>query len=152
MAAKSTPEATPDTTAMVTLKENLESVRHFNALVYRDALAFSAAAKRSNMTVSRHPDLTQRRSRRAALRLGRRLIKTIETHGGRIATAYLWQVVLLVTCVEAYLHDVLAAAARIDPSLIGPADAAARSTDGPDEPSPEEHWAGRSMRYKGVRS
>lgn len=134
---------------MVTLKENLKSVRHFNALVHRDALTFRAAAKRASTTVARHPDLTRPRSRRAVLRSGGRLIKTIETHGGRITTMYLWEVVLLVTCVEAYLHDALAAAARIDPSLMGPA--AARSAAGPDEPSPEDNWADRWMRYKGPK-
>src|SRR5207247_11316116 len=33
-------------------------------------------------------------------------------------TASLWQVVMLVTCVEAYLQDVLSAAARADPDLM----------------------------------
>jgi hypothetical protein len=36
----------------------------------------------------------------------------------RYRTATLWQVVMLVTCVEAYLQDVLAAAASVDPEFM----------------------------------
>lgn len=36
----------------------------------------------------------------------------------KIATTTLWQVVILVTCAEAYLHDILADAAGVDESLM----------------------------------
>jgi hypothetical protein len=36
----------------------------------------------------------------------------------RLNTTMLWQVVMLVTCIEAYLQDLLAAAASVDPELM----------------------------------
>jgi hypothetical protein len=47
-----------------------------------------------------------------------RYIKTRQTGRERMATATLWQVVMLVTCVEAYLQDLLAIAASVDPKLM----------------------------------
>jgi len=48
----------------------------------------------------------------------RRFDKTLTKRLARMGTIRLWQVVVLVTCVEAYLQDVLSAAARVDPTLM----------------------------------
>lgn len=104
---------------MVALQDNLESVRHFTALAHREALALHAAAKRQHTRWStRHPDLTQKRVRRATMGSLQRFNKTLTERIARMATTRQWQVVVLVTCVEAYLQDVLSAAARVDPTLM----------------------------------
>ncbi|HSL04332.1 MAG TPA: hypothetical protein VK901_12455 [Nitrospiraceae bacterium] len=46
-----------------------------------------------------------------------------------MATAMLWQVVMLVTCVEAYLQDLLAIAASVDPKLMDKSQQLAPYTD-----------------------
>ena len=46
-----------------------------------------------------------------------------------MATTRQWQVVVLVTCVEAYLQDVLSAAARLDPTLMAKSDQQAPYAD-----------------------
>lgn len=51
-------------------------------------------------------------------RLCDRYKKTSQTVDERLATAMLWQVVMLVTCVEAYLQDLLAIAASVDPKVM----------------------------------
>jgi len=47
-----------------------------------------------------------------------RLCKTTLDRIDRFQTLTLWQVVMLVTCVEAYLENMLAAAASMDPELM----------------------------------
>jgi hypothetical protein len=47
-----------------------------------------------------------------------RLLKTLKVRREGLQTITLWQVVMLVTCVEAYLQDVLTAAASVDPELM----------------------------------
>jgi hypothetical protein len=103
---------------MGALRDNLESVRHFTALGYREALAVRSAAKRQHTKMARQPDLTQKRVRRATLASLRRFNKTLDLHIARMATTRQWKVVVLVTCVEAYLQDVLSAAARVEPTLM----------------------------------
>jgi hypothetical protein len=48
---------------------------------------------------------------------------------GRVEIVTLWQVVMLVTCVEAYLQDVLSAAASVDPDLMSKSEHVARYAD-----------------------
>jgi hypothetical protein len=72
--------------------------------------------------MAKRPDLTQKRVRRVTLDALRRFNKTLEVRIARMATTRLWQVVVLVTCVEAYLQDVLSAAARVDPTLMAKSD------------------------------
>ena len=55
----------------------------------------------------------------------------------RLEKVTLWQVVILVTCVEAYLQDVLSAAASADPNLIGKSEPAAPYADVVSAPSLE---------------
>jgi hypothetical protein len=47
-----------------------------------------------------------------------RFSKTFHTRLERYGTVNLWQVVMLVTCVEAYLQDLLSAAASVGPELM----------------------------------
>jgi hypothetical protein len=114
---------------MVTLRDNLQSVRHFTALGHREALALRSAAKRQHSRMAKQPDLTQKRVRRATLDSLRRFSKTLDVHIARMATTRLWQVVVLVTCVEAYLQDVLSAAVRVDPTLMAASGLQARYAD-----------------------
>jgi hypothetical protein len=142
---------------MAALNENLKSVRHFIALAHREVLALHAAAKRQHTSWStRQPDLTQKRVRRATLDALRRFSKTLDVRIARMATTRLWQVVVMVTCVEAYLQDVLAAAARVDPTLMSQSKQRARYADVLEASSLEalasalrERWAGRWVRRGG---
>jgi hypothetical protein len=47
----------------------------------------------------------------------------------RFATASLWQVVMLVTCVECYLKDILATAAKVDSQLMSRSEQVVRCAD-----------------------
>lgn len=114
---------------MVALNENLRSVGHFSALAYRDALALHSAAKRIHTRMARSPDLTQSRERRALVRSLRRFTATLQARSDRMGTTRLWQVVVLATCVEAYLQDVLSAAARVAPTLMAASGLQARYAD-----------------------
>ncbi|HUP37182.1 MAG TPA: hypothetical protein VNC82_17245 [Candidatus Limnocylindria bacterium] len=124
---------------MVALQDNLETVRHFTALPHRESLAPHAAAKHQHTQwTTRQPDLTQKRERRATLGSLKRFNKTIEVRVARMATMRLWQVVVLVTCVEAYLQDVLSAAARVGPTLMAKSDQQASYADTLAATTPED--------------
>jgi hypothetical protein len=63
----------------------------------------------------------QGQAKRVLAKLARSLntfSKTFDTRIERFQTITLWQVVMLVTCVEAYLQDVLSAAASVAPELM----------------------------------
>jgi hypothetical protein len=53
----------------------------------------------------------------------------METRLDRYQTLTLWQIVMSVTCVEAYLQDVLIAAASIDPELMSKSEQSAPYAD-----------------------
>ena len=58
-----------------------------------------------------------------------RLGESVEATTAAMQTLSLWQVVILVTCVEAYLQDVLIAAARIDPVYMKTSEQQAQYSD-----------------------
>jgi hypothetical protein len=55
--------------------------------------------------------------------------RTLKTRVDRIQTITRWQVVMMVTCVEAYLQDVLSTAASVDPELMSKSEQRARYAD-----------------------
>ena len=82
----------------------------------REISAVKTAAMRRHMTPI--GDLTKRTERAKTVRSFRRFNATLRMRLDRFNTAMLWQVVILVTCIEAYLQDLLAAAASVDPELM----------------------------------
>jgi hypothetical protein len=89
----------------------------------REIAAMAAALKRAQRTVDK---LTNRGenvvvAKTAAKRLARSMtgfLKLMSVGAERISSSTPWQTVMLVTCVETYLQDVLADAAHVDPSLM----------------------------------
>jgi hypothetical protein len=63
-------------------------------------------------------DLTAKGKAAKLVRSADRYAKTLQGRIERFGTIKLWQVVTLVTCVEAYLQDLLSAAASVDPELM----------------------------------
>jgi hypothetical protein len=108
----------PHTRAWLTLEQNLDNIDHMLALGRRELLLLNAATTRIHQRLGKRPDLTERTARTKLLRSLRRYTKTAQTRVERFGTATLWQVVILVTCVEAYLQDLLSSAASVDPELM----------------------------------
>src|SRR5260370_28844440 len=120
-----TPVPTPHTTAFLAFEDNLDSIKHMLTLGYREAVALKAQASR--LTVPK--DLSTKPVQAKLVRSIKRFTKTLETRIGRIQTITLWQVVMMVTCVEAYLQDVLSTAASVDPELMSKSEQVARYAD-----------------------
>ena len=125
----------PHTKAWTAFEQNLDSILHMLALTRRELAAIKTATTRFATSVTRmttevarlktlvgnSPDLPVRPLETAVTKLTRsseRYNRTLQTGRERMATATLWQVVMLVTCVEAYLQDLLAIAASVDPKLM----------------------------------
>jgi hypothetical protein len=107
---------TPHTKAWMTFDQNLKIVNHMEKIEGREIAAVHTAAMRRSKTlpgaiakakgnVKRLLSL-QRRTTRLKARLDARLAE--------LGTPRLWHVVMLVTCIEAYLQDVLVDAATVD--------------------------------------
>jgi hypothetical protein len=121
---------TPQTRAMLALVENLDSIRHMLKLSTHEVVMLAAQTRRLTTIVGNECDLAkthwvtkpqQTQAKRVLAKLMRslnRFNKTFKTRIERFQTLTLWQVVMLVTCVEAYLQDVLTTAACIDPELM----------------------------------
>ena len=111
---------TPHTRAWLAFEENLDSIGHLLALGSREAVALKAQATRLRTftaTLSGKSLLTKP-GRAKVVRWLNRIVKTLKTSGGRMQTITRWQVVMMVTCIEAYLQDVLSTAASLDPELM----------------------------------
>jgi hypothetical protein len=115
-AKSSTSGSIVHTEAWRTLGHNLEAVSHMLAWQHREAIALRATAKR--MAAKTIPDLTTKSGRAKLMHSAKRFRKTLDAGIKRSDTARLWSVVILVTCVEAYLQDVLSIAASVDPKLM----------------------------------
>src|SRR5439155_20909714 len=104
------------TKAWMALERNLKSVSHMSTLSLREiALLKTAAARMSKTHIG---DLSKGTERAKLVRSLKRFNTTIQLRRERCETATLWQVVMLVTCVEAYLQDLLATAASVDPAFM----------------------------------
>ncbi len=117
MPAKSTkPESTPHTNAWLAFEQNLDSISHMVYLGGREIRLLKAEATRlSNLEIG---DLTKKANEAKLIRSIKRFSKTTQARLERYGTVNLWQVVMLVTCIEAYLQDLLSIAASVDPELM----------------------------------
>ena len=121
------------TKAWTAFEQNLDSIRHLSALNRRELAAIKTATTRwatSHTTeVTRLKTLAGNSPSLPAGPLDAALTKLLRSTEGlwtrtlqpgfeRLGTAHLWQVVMLVTCVEAYLQDLLAIAASVDPKFM----------------------------------
>jgi hypothetical protein len=109
-------EPTPHTKAWMTLDQNLKNVTHMVALGGREIAALHTAAKRHSKTLP--GDLTKAKERAKLVRSMKRFTATLQLRVDRFGTATLWQVVMLVTCIEAYLQDLLVDAAAVDAAFM----------------------------------
>lgn len=133
MATMSAPE--PHTKAWVAFEQNLDNIAHMLVLGRRERVFIKTATTRLKTAVTRmttevtrlktlagkSPDLPLLPLEKAVAKLTRsseRYKRASQTGRERLETANLWQVVILVTCVEAYLQDLLAIAASVDPKLM----------------------------------
>ena len=126
----STPVPTAQTRAMLAFEQNLDSIMHMLELSHHEIAMLGAQTTRSRTFVGKQcglakmhlatkPGLGQVKRVLATLeRSINTLNKTFDIRIQRFNTLMLWQVVMLVTCVEAYLQDVLTAAASVDPQLM----------------------------------
>ena len=131
---------------MLALWTNLDSITQMQALSGHELVMLAAQAARSRSFVGKacalvnthlvakpgllKPKLVQ--ATRAITRISRsvdRLARTVDTRIARFQTITLWQVVMLVTCVEAYLQDVLTAAASVGPELMSKSEQQASYAD-----------------------
>jgi hypothetical protein len=124
---KETPK--PHTSAWMAFEQNLGSISHMLALSHREAVRLKRQAVRTTGLFTPTPDLTAALTKKKLLRSLKRFLKTVSTGIERFQTISLWQIVMLVTCVEAYLQDVLAAAAAVDPQLMHNSEQHARYPD-----------------------
>jgi hypothetical protein len=103
---------------MMELGKNLASITYMLEVSHREVALMSAQATRVVTFVKERSDLATKPGQTKLVRSLNRLSKTLQVRIERFHTITLWQVVMLVTCVEAYLQDVLAAAASGDPELM----------------------------------
>ena len=104
--------------AWLTFEQNLTMVGHLVDLGGREIRLVKAQAARVKKFLAELGDLRTKQNLAKAVRSVGRLSKTIQPRIERHATTNLWNVVMLVTCVEAYLQDVLSAAAGVGPELV----------------------------------
>jgi len=131
VAATSPPKAAPHSGAYLAFEQNLDFIAVLLVLRHREVAAAKAAAGRyrANLKKLTKQDLTNKKKALKKLTNATRWSqKTHETMMGRVEIVTLWQVVILVTCVEAYLQDVLSAAASVDPDLMSKSEHVARSS------------------------
>lgn len=108
----------PHTAAYRAFECNLEGIMHLQKLSLHEMVMVKSQAERLTTGIKRGLDLTKKSTQAKLVRSLNRFTKTLNTRIGRFHTLTLWQIVMLVTCVEAYLQDVLTAAAKVDPELM----------------------------------
>jgi hypothetical protein len=109
------------TQAWVTYERNLDTIRHMAALQVRELSAITATVLRLSKSLKKGVAKGHTSTNATFRRLARsvnRLTAEAEIGMARVNDAALWQVVMLVTCVETYLQDVLSIAASVDPALM----------------------------------
>lgn len=110
------PTSEPKTRPLAALERNTESVTAFLAMQSRETAAMGAVVAR--ISAKTIPDLSTKPGRQRYVRRIRRFRKKLDRYIERTSPAKLWTIVMLVTCVEAYLQDVLSAAACADRKLL----------------------------------
>ena len=124
-------EPTPHTKAWMTLDQNLTIISHMLDFVAREIAAIKPLSGRLNKT-SKRPStsgLPKGPERAKLVRSLKRYSVTLGLQLARRDTATLWQVVMLVTCVEAYLQDVLVDAATVDAEFMSKSEQVAAYAD-----------------------
>jgi hypothetical protein len=116
--AKNTVSSDIHTRAYVTLEQNNDGILHLLALQDRELKALRTSVNRKLTAFRRSLDPRAKKTSEQRMRSIDRIGDTIDVSKSRLDTVRLWQVVLLVTCAETYLQDVLSSAARIDPQLM----------------------------------
>jgi hypothetical protein len=119
----------PHTTAYRAFERNLQGIMHMLKLSHHEMVMVRAQAERLATGLKKGPDLATKPARAKLVRSLKRFTKTLNTRIDRFHTLKLWQIVMLVTCVEAYLQDVLTAAAKVDPELMSRSEQRARYVD-----------------------
>jgi hypothetical protein len=126
---------TSHTKAWKAFEQNLDSIAHMVALVSRENAVLKTKSIRHasymnpvitevawlKLSMGKSPErlLPPLKTELAKLlRSSERYKRTRQTGRDRLGTATLWLVVMLVTCVEAYLQDLLAIAASADRTLM----------------------------------
>jgi hypothetical protein len=112
------PVSTPHTEAWLALEQNLDSISHMVYLGGREIGLLIAEGNRFSTYLRKPRDLTKKATATNLERVATRYVKSTQARVDRYKTANLWQVVMLVTCVEAYLQDLLSAAASVSPELM----------------------------------
>jgi hypothetical protein len=109
------------TNAWLALERNRESLSYRLAINVRELKLLNAEARRATRAstipkgkATARTIRTLDRRRRVLKRALRKMDASVE----QVNIDALWLVVLLVTCAETYLQDLLAAAARVDPRLM----------------------------------
>src|SRR5258705_4735793 len=90
----------PQTKASRALEQNLRIISHMLALGRREIAAVNTAARRRTKTL--RADLAKGREKVKLLLSLDRFDATLDLRLAQLDTAMLWQVVMLVTCIEAY--------------------------------------------------
>lgn len=117
---------------------NLDSMMHLVTLSARELTLSNQAMRRVSRALTGPLDLTNEKKLIALLNAQTRTMSKVQANLDRYSTAALWQVVLLVTLVEAYLQDQLMAAAAVDAELMSKSEQAALYADIVSAPSLEE--------------
>src|SRR5688572_15409168 len=131
---------TPHTRAMLSLEANLDTIIHMLEVSNHEVVVSKAQAARFKIFASKEIELAKKHLaerpqvhvKLMLVKLSRslnRVQKNFETRMERLQTITLWQVVMLVTCVEAYLQDVLTTAASVDPELMSKSEQRAQYTE-----------------------
>src|SRR5215212_8075403 len=94
--------ATPHSRAWTTLEANLDGVMHVLAMGARELTALKADTLRVQARLNKQATPAGKAAGERLLRSMKRYASRMDLRIDRSATARLWQVVILVTCVEAY--------------------------------------------------
>jgi hypothetical protein len=117
------------TKAATAFARNLKSLDHILALTRREALLLKRRQPQLEASMANFRDF---KTKPGAVKLRRSMERFIHTTNARIErldTVRLWQVVVLVTCVEAYLQDILTLAAGVDGELMSKSEQVAPYSD-----------------------
>ena len=112
------PSRSRQSKAWLTLEKNLEAVSHLVDFSTHEVKSLHAKAARLHARAVNADPRKQASLKRSA----KRFVSAAQLHTDRLTTARLWQLVTLVTCVEAYLQDILSLAASVDTDLMGKSD------------------------------
>lgn len=123
-AVSPTPVPTPHTRALLAFEQNLDSIGHMQKLALHQMALIKAQVAKATQVAALAKEQKDFATKTGKIKLARsvdrltRAVNTLVIMMEGFNTLTLWQVVMVVTCVEAYLQDALAAAASVDPELM----------------------------------